>query len=610
MNLQPPTSFSFANSEEWPKWKRRFEQYRQASGLAEKGEERQVSTLLYCLGEDAEEVLDTTRISDEDRKKYQKVIDAFDKHFKVKKNIIYERARFNQRSQLPGESADRFITEVHRLAENCEFGGMKDELIRDRLVVGIWDSALSKRLQLESELTLDKAKQFIRQRESVKTQQGLLRQPQIKQESNSLDAVKQSSTRRKLPAIPQAVAKPMFNNCRRCGAGAHPRQSCPARDATCYRCNRRGHFSSQCLSNTVAMISASAEQLPSNHSNQFEDLKYLDTVENSNGNMWELELRSGQDVIRFKVDTGAEVTVLSDKTWKSLKRTEQLQPAETTLCGPDRNRLTVLGKTSLTLTHKELCCTQPVYIVKDITNNLLGFPAIKALKLLSHVQSVVDDEIFSQYPSLFTGLGSFSQDYKINLKPNAQPYALSTPRNIPLALRQKVQTELQCMEALGVISRVKEPTAWCAAMVVVPKASGSVRICVDMKPLNENVLRETHPMPKVDTTLAQMTGATMFSKLDANSGFWQIPLAKESRLLTTFITPYGRFCFNKLPFGISSAPEVFQRQMSDILSDLPGVLCHIDDIVVFGSTPEEHDSRLIAVLERLKAAGVTLFLWI
>ena len=93
-------------------------------------------------------------------------------------------------------------------------------------------------------------------------------------------------------------------------------------------------------------------------------------------------------------------------------------------------------------------------------------------------------------------------------------------------------------------------------------------------------------MPKVDTTLAQLTGATMFSKLDANSGFWQIPLAKESRLLTTFITPYGRFCFNKLPFGIASAPEVFQRRMNDILSGLPGVLCHVDDILVFEATPE------------------------
>ena len=125
---------------------------------------------------------------------------------------------------------------------------------------------------------------------------------------------------------------------------------------------------------------------------------------------------------------------------------------------------------------------------------------------------------------------------KINLKPNAQPHALSTPRNIPLALRPKVQAELQRMESLGVISRVKEPTPWCAAMVVVPKASGAIRICVDMKPLNENVLREIHPMPKVDTTLAQLTGAAMFSKLDANSGMssmWHSTPKRSER--TSFI---------------------------------------------------------------------------
>ena len=140
---------------------------------------------------------------------------------------------------------------------------------------------------------------------------------------------------------------------------------------------------------------------------------------------------------------------------------------------------------------------------------------------------------------MFTGLGTFRQEYSIQLKAKAQPFALNTPRNIPLALRSKVQLELNRMEGLGVISCVSEHTPWCAAIVVVPKPSGAVRICVDMKPLNENVLREVHPMPKVDTTLAQLTGTTIFSKLDANSGFWQIPLAKESRLLTTFITPYG-----------------------------------------------------------------------
>ncbi len=98
----------------------------------------------------------------------------------------------------------------------------------------------------------------------------------------------------------------------------------------------------------------------------------------------------------------------------------------------------------------------------------------------------------------------------------------------------------------------------------------------------------------------------MFSKLDANSGFWQIPLSQSSRLLTTFVTPMGRYCFNKLPFGISSAPEHFQRRMNEILTGLPGVLCQMDDMLVFGKDQADHEARLEAVLTRIEEAGVTL----
>ena len=98
----------------------------------------------------------------------------------------------------------------------------------------------------------------------------------------------------------------------------------------------------------------------------------------------------------------------------------------------------------------------------------------------------------------------------------------------------------------------------------------------------------------------------MFSKLDANSGFWQTPLATESRLLTTFITPFGRFCFNKLPFGISSVPELFQKWMSGILLGLDGVVYQINDVLIFGAIQEKHESRLIAALQRIERARVTL----
>ena len=136
------------------------------------------------------------------------------------------------------------------------------------------------------------------------------------------------------------------------------------------------------------------------------------------------------------------------------------------------------------------------------------------------------------------------------------------------------------------------PTPWCAGMVVAPKKNGDIRICVDFRPLNSCVLREVHPLPKVDETLALLTGARIFSKLDANSGFWQIPLSEQSKLLTTFITPYGRYCFNKMPFRISSAPEHFQKRMSRILEGLEGVVCQ--------------DAWLMVVLRRIQSAGLTL----
>ncbi|GFO43320.1 Pol polyprotein, partial [Plakobranchus ocellatus] len=92
-----------------------------------------------------------------------------------------------------------------------------------------------------------------------------------------------------------------------------------------------------------------------------------------------------------------------------------------------------------------------------------------------------------------------------------------------------------------------------------------------------------HPLSSVDEDLARLSGSKIFTKLDARSGFWQMPLDQQSRLLTTFLTPYGRFCMNRLPFGISSAPEIFQRRMSEILRDIDGVICHMDDILIHAS---------------------------
>ena len=147
---------------------------------------------------------------------------------------------------------------------------------------------------------------------------------------------------------------------------------------------------------------------------------------------------------------------------------------------------------------------------------------------------------------------------------------------------------------------------WCASIVVVPKKDSSVCICVDIRKLNESVFREVHSSTKVEKTLAQLDGAIMFSKVNTNCGCWQVALEDSSKPLTLFITPFGRYHFNKLPFGISSVPEHFQQQMNKILSGLPGILCHMDDILIFDSSKEEYNIRLQNVLQKLQSAGVTL----
>ncbi|KAI2645074.1 Retrovirus-related Pol polyprotein [Labeo rohita] len=219
-----------------------------------------------------------------------------------------------------------------------------------------------------------------------------------------------------------------------------------------------------------------------------------------------------------------------------------------------------------------------------------GRPAITKLGLVTRVDDISIHTLQERYPKLCSGLGLILRPYTIKLSPGAVPFSLKTPRRIPLLLMPKVENEQQRMKHLGVISRVEEPTEWCAGIVVVPKKSGDPRICVDLTKLNESARREKYIPPSVEQTLGQLAEACLFSKLDANMGFWQIPLAEQSAKLTTFITPFGWYYFNRLPFGIASAPEHFQNHMvTEVTNGLDRVVCHMDDVLVWGGSQEEHD---------------------
>ena len=145
------------------------------------------------------------------------------------------------------------------------------------------------------------------------------------------------------------------------------------------------------------------------------------------------------------------------------------------------------------------------------------------------------------------------------------------------------------MLELGVIKLVQEPTDWCTPIVIVPKPNGKVRLCVDVTKLNPRIKRGIHPILSVDHLLGKLVNSKVFSKLDANSAFWQRTFSESSQLLTTFITPWGSYCFLRLPYGITTGSEQFQRCMAGKLVDLEGTECNIGDVLIHGRNQKEHD---------------------
>ncbi|KAI2644440.1 Retrovirus-related Pol polyprotein from transposon opus [Labeo rohita] len=605
--FSPPESFDFSHPELWPEWKQRFHRFRIATKLDKESGEVQVCTLLYSLGKEAEHIVSTFVYAAEgDENRYDIVLDKLDNYFVPKVNVIHERARFHQRVQKQGESVEEFIRSLHELAETCAFGEVKGENIRDRLVIGVLDKDLSQRLQMMSDLSLERACRHARQSEQIKSH--------VSEQSgtsalNEVVRTKHSTSFRPKGAFrpdrmgEKRVQKPnnqryshsndsAMGKCMRCGK-QHPKTAnCPARRAECRKCGKRGHYAIVCRALHVSDVKVVHEQ--------HEDSFFLGaiTVKDSNDS-WTVTLRIQDTDVQFKIDTGADISVISEQTYEALNMKPDLTSANAVLdCPGGKLRSAGRFETSTHYRGNKYCFTVFV-ITGQYVSNLLSREASAALGLVQRIDNVAHS------PSASVGLLK-TIPVRIKLKANAVPYAVTTARRVSVPLLPKVKAELERMVKGGVIEEITEPTEWCAPMVPVPRKSGQVRICVGLNRLNQAVERERYILPTLDDILPQMAGATMFSLLDAESGFWQIPLERESAKLTTFITPFGRYFFHRLPFGISSAPEIFQREMNNLLRDHEGTAAYMDDIIVYGETQEVHDRRLQRVLKTLSDAGLKL----
>eukprot|EP00118_Oscarella_pearsei_P022429 m.259498 g.259498 ORF g.259498 m.259498 type:complete len:276 (+) comp40422_c0_seq1:1730-2557(+) len=232
---------------------------------------------------------------------------------------------------------------------------------------------------------------------------------------------------------------------------------------------------------------------------------------------WNDDVIVNKTAVTFKIDTGADVTVVPESLHKTSKWPNPT-PTKMQIRTASGSPLHVVGTFDAQLQYQETRSKQQIYVVRGLQRSLLGRPAIRALNILQRLHEIESSiDIHREFPKLFTGLGLFPGEYRIRLKEGANAFALTTPRRVPLPLRKPVREELDRMPESGVISKVDRPTEWCAGMVVAPKSGQRVRICVDLSRLNKYVRRERLMLPSVEPTLAQLHGAKCFSKLDANS---------------------------------------------------------------------------------------------
>ncbi|UYV83039.1 hypothetical protein LAZ67_22001911 [Cordylochernes scorpioides] len=615
--IQPPETFDFSTPNEWPKWRKRFERYLVVSGMKKKEEADKIDLFMYLMGDRADNIFRTFKFEkEEEATKFDSVLKAFDSHFCVRKNIIYERAKFNSRIQEDREPVDEFITSLYKLADSCEFEGFHEQLIRDRIVVGVRDKALSERMQLDSELTLEKAVKMVRQQEAVRQQQVDLQRPSTSQKVNQVkfNSKKQSPKQQQQPSRKKEKSAKTRSRCPKCGGFTHREgQACRAEGQKCNLCSKTGHFANCCPDKQaktaeVKAVSDLDEEIGFLlEVSAVEDSSNLDDDEGECRRRWTAEIQVNGKQLKFKLDSQADVTCVPLCLFKKIMGQQRLVKSDINLRAAEFSELQTVGMFISTLRNGNYEIKEKIYVIRRLSEPLLSRRACELLNLARRIE-VVATRInpIKEFPEVFEGLGQIGNPYEIKLKPGAKPYAVHTPRRVPIPLMEKLKTRLEELEKAGIIAQVNVATEWCAPTVIAGKPNGDIRLCVDLSRLNEHVQREVHPMPVVEHMLGQLGEARFFSKLDANSGFHQIPLSPDCQHLTTFITPFGRYKYCRMPFGISLAPEYFQRVMSIILQGMDGVMCYLDDILIFASDSKTHDRILRLVLRKLKEAKVTL----
>ena len=238
---------------------------------------------------------------------------------------------------------------------------------------------------------------------------------------------------------------------------------------------------------------------------------------------------------------------------------------------------------------------------------LLALNAWIQLGLIKRTTALVVHNILQQYHDVFEDLGIMNGKQPKNHVDTSVITVIYQPRKVPFPMLNRLREELSRLELLTVIHKVDHPTDWVNSLRKVEKPNGKLRLCLDPKDFNKAIKRHHYELPTAETISAKMSGATVFSKIDASNGYWQIAVDSESSDLLTFNTPFRRYKFLRLPFGLESAFEVLLKAIAEVLEGLEGIQNMQDDIVVFVTSAFQHKERFEEkVMVRICSSGLKI----